>query len=58
MTALESLHARPEASAGNRPVEYDFTVHFGAATWLDEREAAASYTDRDPTVLVVESSKK
>jgi cation diffusion facilitator CzcD-associated flavoprotein CzcO len=53
MTALESLHARPEASAGNRPVEYDFTVHFGAATWLDEREAAASYTDRDPTVLVV-----
>ena len=50
-TNLQELRGREEAFK-RRPAE-DSTRDFGAENWLDRRNKARAYSDRDPTVLVV-----
>ena len=53
LTTLETLHGWPDG----RPPEVSdaerYSRDFGGANWLDQRQKALAYTDRDPVVLVV-----
>ena len=51
LTALQELRGHEEAFKRRAPE--DATRDFGAANWLDRRDAARDYADRDPAVLVV-----
>ena len=53
LTALEELVGYEEAIGANRPMGQSYSRDFQGRNWLDEREEAEAYKDRDPTVLVV-----
>jgi cation diffusion facilitator CzcD-associated flavoprotein CzcO len=53
LTALEGLKAFPEQVGRARPTGESYARDFRGPNWLDRRTAAATYADRDPTVLVV-----
>jgi cation diffusion facilitator CzcD-associated flavoprotein CzcO len=52
-TALEELKGFEEAIGSSRPRGQSYSRDFRGPNWLDQRQASISYTDRDPTVLVV-----
>jgi cation diffusion facilitator CzcD-associated flavoprotein CzcO len=49
MTSLQELHQCPESQRDTS----DHATRFGGPNWLDRRQAAVAYKDRDPTVLIV-----
>jgi putative flavoprotein involved in K+ transport len=51
LTTLQELRGHEEAFRRRAPE--DSTRDFGAANWLDRRNNARAYSDRDPTVIVV-----
>ena len=51
LTTLQELRGHEEAF--KRRVPENSTRDFGAANWLDRRNDARAYSDRDPTVIVV-----
>jgi cation diffusion facilitator CzcD-associated flavoprotein CzcO len=51
LTALQELRGHEESF--NRRAPEDSTRDFGAANWLDRRNEARAYADRDPAVIVV-----
>jgi len=53
MTALRELTACPERQGAHRPYNDDFSSHFGAPNWLDQRQSEASYDGREPAVLII-----
>jgi cation diffusion facilitator CzcD-associated flavoprotein CzcO len=53
LTALKALTDRPERRGVRRPYNDDFTTHFGAPNWLDQRHTEITYADREPAVLIV-----
>ncbi|MBS0224454.1 MAG: NAD(P)/FAD-dependent oxidoreductase [Proteobacteria bacterium] len=53
LTALEELKGHEERLGRARPHGESYSRDFRGPNWLDLRKAAASYADRDPTVLVV-----
>ena len=53
MTALDSLNGFEERTGDRRPSGQAYARSFGGPNWLDRRNAARSYEDRQPTVLVV-----
>ncbi len=52
-TSLESLAGFEEAVGANRPSGEVYSRDFSGPNWLDRRNAAREYADRDPAVLVV-----
>jgi cation diffusion facilitator CzcD-associated flavoprotein CzcO len=53
LTALEELKGFEEAQGTTRPRGQAYSRDFRGPNWLDQRNAAAAYADRDPDVLVV-----
>jgi putative flavoprotein involved in K+ transport len=53
LTALADLKGHEEASLRSRREEPVFARDFHGPNWLDQRQAGAAYTDREPTVLIV-----
>src|SRR5262245_27903913 len=53
LTALDELQEFPEHVGSSRPSGQSYARDFRGPNWLDQRNAAAAYTDRDPAVLVV-----
>jgi cation diffusion facilitator CzcD-associated flavoprotein CzcO len=53
LTALEELKGFEEAQGATRPRGQAYSRDFLGPNWLDQRNAAAAYADRDPDVLVV-----
>lgn len=53
LTALEELKGHEETIGANRPIGQSYSRDFHGPNWLDKRVASRTYTDRDPTVLVV-----
>ena len=53
LTALEELKGFEEQLDGTRPHGQAYSRNFRGPNWLDERQASADYSDRDPVVLVV-----
>jgi putative flavoprotein involved in K+ transport len=53
LTALDELKEFPERIGRSRPTGQSYSRDFRGPNWLDLRKAAAAYSDRDPTVLVV-----
>jgi putative flavoprotein involved in K+ transport len=53
LTALEELKGFEEHVGGRRPDGYSYSRDFAGPNWLDLRKASMSYSDREPTVLVV-----
>jgi cation diffusion facilitator CzcD-associated flavoprotein CzcO len=53
LTALEELKGHEEQVGRARPQGESYSRDFRGPNWLDLRKAAAAYSDRDPTVLVV-----
>lgn len=53
LTTLQELHEAPEAIGPRRPDGTNYSRNFGGPNWLDHREEAQRYDDRDPDVLVV-----
>jgi cation diffusion facilitator CzcD-associated flavoprotein CzcO len=53
LTALEELKGFEEQLGTARPRGNAYSRDFRGPNWLDLRKAAAEYTDRDPTVLVI-----
>jgi cation diffusion facilitator CzcD-associated flavoprotein CzcO len=53
LTALRELTACPERAGVSRPYNDDFTSHFGAPNWLDQRQSRVSDGSREPAVLIV-----
>lgn len=53
LTALDQLAGYPERVGPNRPTGQADGTKFGGPNWLDRRNAARAYTDRDPEVLIV-----
>jgi len=53
LTALDELKGHEEAWLRSRREEPVFARDFHGPSWLDQRQAAAAYADRDPTVLIV-----
>jgi putative flavoprotein involved in K+ transport len=51
LTTLQELRGHEEAFKRRAPE--DSTRDFGAANWLDRRNSARAFADRDPTVIVV-----
>jgi putative flavoprotein involved in K+ transport len=52
-TTLESLTGHEEKIGDKRPTGAAYSRNFGGDNWVDVREKAAAYADREPTVLVV-----
>lgn len=52
-TALQELKGHKEQVGWNRPKGESYARDFGGPNWLDQREAAQAYEDRDPEVIVV-----
>ena len=52
-TSLDSLRGHEERLGPTRPIGSAYSRNFGGANWADMREAAVSYQDRDPEVLVI-----
>jgi cation diffusion facilitator CzcD-associated flavoprotein CzcO len=53
LTALEELKGFEEQVGSSRPKGESYSRDFRGPNWLDQRQAAAAYSDRDPDVLVV-----
>jgi putative flavoprotein involved in K+ transport len=53
MTALDEIRGHEDPATGRRWKEVDWTRNFGGENWLDRRNRARAYADRDPAVLVV-----
>ena len=53
LTALEDLAGHEERVGKTRPTGQSHSRDFRGPNWLDQRKAAATYAERDPTVLVV-----
>ena len=51
-TCLNALNGFDEALAVGRPAQ-ESLADFGGPNWFDRRAAAAQYTDREPTVLII-----
>jgi putative flavoprotein involved in K+ transport len=52
-TALEEMKGFEERTGKRRPTGQSHSRDFRGPNWLDQRIAAAAYTDNDPDVLVV-----
>ena len=57
LTALAGLRGHEEGNGTPRPGRYDHSRDFGGDNWLDKREKARAYADRDPAVVVVGAAK-
>jgi cation diffusion facilitator CzcD-associated flavoprotein CzcO len=53
LTALDEIKGHEERLGSARPQGKAYSRDFRGPNWLDLRQAAAEYTDRDPAVLVV-----
>jgi thioredoxin reductase len=53
LTALDEIKGHEERLGQSRPQGKAYSRDFRGPNWLDVREAAAEYADRDPAVLVV-----
>ena len=53
ITTLDELKGFEERTDDRRPSGENYSRSFGGENWLDMREAASGYADRDPTVIVV-----
>ena len=53
LTVLNELRGHEEAWTRRAAVAEAHSRDFGAPNWLDQRNAARAYADRDPTVIVV-----
>ena len=53
LTALDELKGFEEQLGSARPRGQSYSRDFRGPNWLDLRQAAAAYADRDPVVLVV-----
>lgn len=53
LTALEELVGFEETTGANRPTGQSYSRDFHSPNWLDQRQEAEAYKDRDPTALVV-----
>jgi cation diffusion facilitator CzcD-associated flavoprotein CzcO len=53
LTALDEIKGHEEHIGRARPTGETYARDFRGPNWLDLRNAAAEYTDRDPAVLVV-----
>ena len=53
LTALDEIKGHEEHIGRARPTGAAYARDFRGPNWFDLRKAAAEYTDRDPTVLVV-----
>jgi len=53
MTTLDEIRGHEDPANGKRWRDVDWKRNFGGENWLDRREKARAYADRDPAVLVV-----
>ena len=53
LTALDEIKGHEEHTGRLRPTGQAYSRDFSGPNWLDRRQAAAAYADRDPSVLVV-----
>ncbi len=53
MTSLDEIRGHEDPANGRRWQEVDWRRNFGGENWLDRRNRARAYADRDPAVLVV-----
>ncbi|NPU13501.1 NAD(P)/FAD-dependent oxidoreductase [Bradyrhizobium sp. 83012] len=53
LTALDELKGFEEPIGAHRPRGQSYSRDFRGPNWLDQREAARAYADRDPAVLVI-----
>lgn len=53
LTALDAISGHEETVGSARPSGEVYSRDFSGPNWLDRRQAAAAYADRDPEVLVV-----
>ena len=53
MTALSEIKGCEEKNGPRRPSGEAYSRNFGGSNWLDQRELAQGFDDRDPEVLVV-----
>lgn len=53
LTSLDELKGHEESTGQRRPHGEAYSRDFRGPNWLDLRQAAAQYTDRDPTALIV-----
>ena len=53
MTSLDELKGHEELIGARRPSGDAYSRNFGGKNWLEQRQDAAKFADRDPTVLVV-----
>jgi cation diffusion facilitator CzcD-associated flavoprotein CzcO len=53
LTALDEIKGHEEQLGRSRPQGKAYSRDFRGPNWLDVRQAAAEYADRDPAVLVV-----
>jgi putative flavoprotein involved in K+ transport len=53
MTSLDELKRHEERIGPRRPSGDAYSRNFGGLNWLDQRNKARAYDDRDPEVLVV-----
>jgi putative flavoprotein involved in K+ transport len=53
MTVLDEIRGHEDPANGTRWQNVDWKRNFGGENWLDRRETASRYADRDPAVLVV-----
>jgi putative flavoprotein involved in K+ transport len=53
LTALDELQGLEETVGRRRPSGQAYSRDFAGPNWLDLRQSAAAYADRDPLVLVV-----
>ncbi|MCA3358361.1 MAG: NAD(P)-binding domain-containing protein [Roseomonas sp.] len=53
LTTLEELTGFEEKTGMRRPSGEAYSRNFGGDNWLDQREKAQAFADRDPVVLVI-----
>lgn len=53
MTGLDEIRGHEDPANGKRWQNVDWKRNFGGENWLDRRNKARAYADRDPAVLVV-----
>jgi putative flavoprotein involved in K+ transport len=53
LTTLDEIRGHEDPANGSRWQDVDWNRNFGGENWLDRRNRAQAYADRDPAVLVV-----
>ena len=53
VSVLAEINGFEEPLGRNRPRGYSYSTDFSGPNWLDQRNAAIAYSDREPTVIVV-----